>query len=58
VLLSQESSRLLRVAPETGELLDQRDLAGSPQYEGVTLADEGRLVVVSEPNLVEIYQSR
>ncbi len=58
LLLSQESSRLLRVAPETGELLDQRDLAGSPQYEGVTLADEGRLVVVSEPNLVEIYQSR
>jgi len=58
LLLSQESSRLLRVAPETGDLLDQRDLVGSPQYEGVTLADEGRLVVVSEPNLVEIYEKR
>ena len=57
LVLSQESSRLLRVVPETGAILDQRDLSGSPQYEGVTLADGGRLVLVSEPNWVEIYQS-
>lgn len=57
LVLSQESSRLLRVAPETGDILDQRDLSGSPQYEGVTLADGGRLVLVSEPNYVEVYQS-
>ena len=55
LVLSQESSRLLRVAPETGAILDQRDLSGSPQYEGVTLASGGRLVLVSEPNYVEVY---
>ena len=57
LVLSQESSRLLRVAPDTGDILDQRALSGSPQYEGVTLADGGRLVLVSEPNYVEVYQS-
>jgi uncharacterized protein YjiK len=57
LVLSQETSRLLRVAPETGDILDQRDLTGSPQYEGVTLADGGRLVLVSEPNYVEVYRS-
>jgi uncharacterized protein YjiK len=55
LVLSQESSRLLRVAPETGDILDQRDLSGSPQYEGITFADGGRLVLVSEPNYVEVY---
>jgi uncharacterized protein YjiK len=55
LVLSQESSRLLRVVPETGVILDQRDLSGSPQYEGVTLASGGRLVLVSEPNYVEVY---
>jgi len=57
LVLSQESSRLLRVVPESGAILDQRDLSGSPQYEGVTLADGGRLVLVSEPNYVEVYQA-
>jgi uncharacterized protein YjiK len=57
LVLSQESSRLLRVVPETGAILDQRDLSSSPQYEGVTLADGGRLVLASEPNFVEVYQA-
>jgi len=57
LVLSQESSRLLRVVPETGEILEPRDLSGSPQYEGVTLTNDGRLVLVSEPNYVEVYQS-
>ncbi len=57
LVLGQETSRLLRVLPKTGDLLDQRDLSGSPQYEGVTLADGGRLVLISEPNFVEVYQS-
>jgi uncharacterized protein YjiK len=57
LVLSQETSRLLRVVPETGEVLDQRDLKGSPQYEGVTLAGSGRLVLVSEPNFVEVYRA-
>jgi uncharacterized protein YjiK len=57
LVLSQESSRLLRVSLESGAILDQRDLSGSPQYEGLTLASGGRLVLVSEPNYVEIYQA-
>jgi uncharacterized protein YjiK len=57
LVLSEETSRLLRVAIDTGEILDTRDLSGSPQYEGVTLADGGRLLLVSEPNFVEIYRS-
>jgi uncharacterized protein YjiK len=56
LVLSQESSRLFRVAPQTGAILEQRDLSGSPQYEGLTLASEGRLVLVSEPNFVEVYR--
>ncbi|MBN1606457.1 MAG: SdiA-regulated domain-containing protein [Polyangiaceae bacterium] len=57
LVLSQETSRLLRVDPDTGDVLDERDLVGSPQYEGVTLASGGRLVLASEPNLVEVYRA-
>ena len=56
LVLSQESSRVIRAVPETGEILEQRDLEGSPQYEGITFATGGRLVLVSEPNWVEVYQ--
>jgi uncharacterized protein YjiK len=58
LVLSEETSRLLRVVPESGQILDQRNLSGSPQYEGVTLADGGRLVLVSEPNYIEVYQTK
>jgi uncharacterized protein YjiK len=57
LVLSQESSRLLRVDPDTGDVLDERDLVGSPQYEGVTVSSDGRLVLASEPNSIEIYRS-
>jgi uncharacterized protein YjiK len=56
LVLSDRGSRLLRVDPSSGELLDQLVLERSPQYEGVTLASGGRLVVVSEPNFVEIFR--
>jgi uncharacterized protein YjiK len=56
LVLSDRGSRLLRVNPSTGDILDQLLLERSPQYEGVTLASEGRLVVVSEPNFVEIFR--
>jgi uncharacterized protein YjiK len=58
LVLSHESSRLLRVDIGTGEVLDQRVLSGSPQYEGVTLASQQRLVLVSEPNFVEVYSAK
>lgn len=54
LVLSEQGSRLLRVEPETGEILDELLLARSPQYEGVTLAG-ARLVLVSEPNFVEVF---
>lgn len=57
LVLSQESSTIVRVAPSSGEILEQRVLSRSPQYEGVTLADDDRLVLVSEPNLVEVLQA-
>jgi uncharacterized protein YjiK len=58
LVLSHESSRLLRVDISTGAVLEQRDLSGSPQYEGVTLASQQRLVLVSEPNFVEVYSAK
>jgi uncharacterized protein YjiK len=54
--LSHLGSRVLRVDPATGAILDTLVLSRSPQYEGVTLAGGGRLVAVSEPNFVEIFQ--
>jgi uncharacterized protein YjiK len=56
LVLSHLGSRLLRVAPSSGDILDELVLDRSPQYEGVTLASEGRLVFVSEPNFVEIFR--
>jgi uncharacterized protein YjiK len=56
LVLSQESSKVIRVVPATGAILEQRDLEGSPQYEGITFATGGRPVLVSEPNWVEVYQ--
>jgi uncharacterized protein YjiK len=56
LVLSDLSSKLMRVDPATGEVLDTLMLTRSPQYEGVTLAGGGRLVLVSEPNFVEIFQ--
>jgi uncharacterized protein YjiK len=56
LVLSQIGSRLLRVDPATGTVVAQLVLDRSPQYEGVTLASEDRLVLVSEPNFVEIFR--
>lgn len=56
LVLSDLSSRLMRVDPTTGDVLDALTLTRSPQYEGVTLASGGRLVLVSEPNYVEVFQ--
>ncbi len=57
LVLSDLGSRLLRVAPESGEVFDELLLNRSPQYEGVTLASGGRLVFVSEPNFIEVFSS-
>jgi uncharacterized protein YjiK len=56
LVLSHLGSRLMRVNPLTGDVLDTLELTRSPQYEGVSLTTSGRLVLVSEPNFVEIFQ--
>jgi uncharacterized protein YjiK len=56
LVLSHLSSRLMRVTPATGDILDTLELTRSPQYEGVSLSSGGRLVLVSEPNFIEIFE--
>ncbi len=57
LVLSHLGSRLLRVDPDSGQVLDQMLLTRSPQYEGVTMASGNRLVLVSEPNFVEVFHA-
>ena len=57
IIVSERSDKLMRVGPADGSLLEELPLVGSPQYEGVALANEGRLVVVSEPNFVELFRA-
>jgi uncharacterized protein YjiK len=57
LLLSDESGLLVRADADSGEILEQREFSTSRQYEGVTLADRDRLILVSEPNVVEIYRA-
>jgi uncharacterized protein YjiK len=56
LLTSHLASRLLKVDPASGALLEELELNGSPQYEGVTLASNNRLVLISESNWVELWQ--
>jgi uncharacterized protein YjiK len=57
LITSHLASRLLKVDAESGALLEQLELSASPQYEGVALASEERLVLVSEPGFVELWQA-
>lgn len=57
LVLSHLGSRLLRVDPDSGLVQDHLLLTRSPQYEGVTLASGNRLVLVSEPNFVEVFRA-
>lgn len=57
LITSHLASRLLKVDAESGALLEQLALSASPQYEGVALASENRLVLVSEPGFVELWQA-
>lgn len=56
VLLSHESSRVMRVNA-LGKVVSTLDLPReAPQYEGLTFGKQGELVLVSEPNLVMILK--
>ncbi|MFC1641820.1 SdiA-regulated domain-containing protein [Myxococcota bacterium] len=55
LLLSQASSRILRVEPTQGTLIEELPLAGTSSAEGVALYGSCRLAVMSEPNRVQVY---
>ncbi|AFY00443.1 hypothetical protein Bdt_0736 [Bdellovibrio bacteriovorus str. Tiberius] len=56
LLLSHESSRVMRVNRQ-GQAVSTLDLpAVAQQYEGMTFAKDGKLIVVSEPNIVVILK--
>jgi len=56
IIVSQETSKVIQVNPETGEVLSQLKLSGAPAYEGVTFGPNGELVFISERNWVQIYK--
>lgn len=54
LLLSHESSRVMRLTRQ-GQVVSTMDLPLIPdQYEGITFAKDGKIIVVSEPNIVVI----
>ncbi|UXR64724.1 SdiA-regulated domain-containing protein [Bdellovibrio bacteriovorus] len=56
VLLSHESSRVMRVNLQ-GQAVSTLDLPKeAPQYEGLTFGKNGEMVLVSEPNIVVIIK--
>ena len=55
LIVSQESSRVIRVDPGSGAVLDSLALKDTTTSEGIALLDGCRMAVVSEPDLVRIY---
>ncbi|ASD64711.1 SdiA-regulated domain-containing protein [Bdellovibrio bacteriovorus] len=56
LLLSHESSRVMRLNRQ-GQVVSTTDLPLLPdQYEGMTFSKDGKLIVVSEPNIVVILK--
>ncbi len=58
ILVSQESSRLLRVDPDTGLLVETMDLTGSANFEGITFFGDCQIAVLAEPNQVALYRAK
>ena len=56
LLLSQESSLLMRVSPDSGAVLESLALTGSRYFEGVTFFDGCRIAVLAEPNFLALYR--
>ncbi|MBN1654214.1 MAG: SdiA-regulated domain-containing protein [Deltaproteobacteria bacterium] len=55
LIVSQESSCVIRVNPQSGEVTEKLSLVNTTTSEGITLFDNCRLAVVSEPDRVQIY---
>ena len=56
LVVSQMSSTLLRVDPDTGQVLESMNLTGSLFYEGVTLFEDCKLAVVAEPRDIRFFE--
>jgi uncharacterized protein YjiK len=57
LIVSQESSRILRVDPDTGATLQRLDLTDTSTSEGIALFGDCKLAVVSEPNRVDVFSA-
>jgi uncharacterized protein YjiK len=55
LIVSQQSSCVIRVNPQTGDVLEKLSLVNTTSSEGIALFDTCQLAVVSEPNRVQIY---
>jgi uncharacterized protein YjiK len=55
LIVSQESSSVIRVVPDTGDVLDSLALQNTTTSEGIALYGDCELAVVSEPNQIQIY---
>jgi uncharacterized protein YjiK len=55
VIVSQESSVVIRVDPSDGAVTERLPLVDTSTSEGITLLDDCSLAVMSEPNRVQIY---
>ncbi|WP_168204056.1 SdiA-regulated domain-containing protein [Aliikangiella coralliicola] len=56
LIISQESSKIIQVNPDSGEIICELALAGAPAYEGLTFGPEGELVAVSEGNWLQVIK--
>ena len=55
LIVSQESSKVIRVEPGTGAVKETLSLANTSTSEGIALFDQCRMAIVSEPNRLQIY---
>ncbi|MCP4599047.1 MAG: hypothetical protein GY847_00645 [Proteobacteria bacterium] len=58
LIVSQESSVIIRVNPNTGAVLEKLNLTGPTTFEGVTLFGACDLALVAEPNHIEIHKPK
>jgi uncharacterized protein YjiK len=55
LIVSQQSSSVIRVNPETGSVTDTLALENTTTSEGIAIFSDCQLAIMSEPNRVQIY---
>ena len=58
LIVSQISSRVIRVNPDTGAILEQLALSGTSAAEGLAMFNGCRLAVMSEPRHLQWYEAQ